>query len=527
MKEATADWWKQAIVYEIATVSFQDSNDDGKGDLAGLLRRLDYLEYLGITTVWLTPIFPSPGLDFGYDIADYCAVDPALGTLEQFNQVVNALHERDIRLIIDFVPNHTSNLHPWFVESRSSRTNARKDWYLWADAAPNGGPPNNWLSRFGGSAWQWDEIRGQYFYHSFLAEQPDLNWRNVAVRRAMQDVMRFWLDRGVDGFRVDASAVLIKDALLRDNPANPEFDDSMPPPQRYQTVFTDDRPEAMGCLEDMRETLDSYSARLICGEVQGKTARIGHFYKGERPRLHLPLNFALLDAEWNALSLQAAIDAYYNAIPADAWPVWVVGGHDKHRVASKLGQAQARVLAMLLFTLKGTPFFFMGDEIGAEQVRIPDNRVHDPFEKLVPGYDLGRDPERSPLRWDASAQGGFTNGTPWLPLGAAERNIEDQRRQPDSMLNLYRALIDLKKSTPCLTRGDYRPIRSEHDILAFERSDGERALLIALNIASEPRQRTLQAKGRRLISTCLDQGPSDFDGKLFLRGNEGVIFDLS
>jgi len=296
VKNRKEDWWKDAVVYEIALVSFQDSDDDGRGDLTGLLQRLDYVKSLGVNTIWLTPFYPTPFRDFGYDISEYCAVDPHVGTMEQFDRLVSAVHAHDIRLIIDLVPNHTSDQHPWFIESRSSRSNARADWYLWAEPADSGGPPNNWLSRFGGSAWQFDETRGQYYYHSFLAEQPDLNWRNAEVRQAMQNVMRFWLDRGVDGFRVDASAVLIKDALLRDNPANPLFDKDMPPPQRCTPVFTDDRPEAMGCIEDMRETIDSYGGRLICGEVQGKTDRIGHFYKGQRPRLHLPLNFALLDA---------------------------------------------------------------------------------------------------------------------------------------------------------------------------------------------------------------------------------------
>lgn len=387
------EWWRHAVIYEIALISFQDSNGDGKGDLPGLISRLDYLKWLGVDAVWLTPIYKSPFRDLGYDISDYCCVDSIFGSLQDFDELVSKLHKSGIRLILDLVPNHTANDHPWFVESSASRDNPKADWYIWADAAENGGPPNNWRSRFGGTAWEWCEARRQYYYHSFLFEQPDLNWRNPQVRAAIADVMRFWLDRGVDGFRLDASAVLIKDDLLRDNPPDPQAGEDKPPPQRYTPVFTDDRPEAMHCIELIRRVIDEYHGRLLCGEVQGKTDRIGHFYGNDKPRLHLPLNFALLDSAWDAISLQANIDAYLSAIPAGAWPVWVIGGHDKQRIASKIGQDPARVLAMLLLTLKGTPFFYMGDELGQERVHIPSDRVQDPFEKLVKGYDLCRDPQ--------------------------------------------------------------------------------------------------------------------------------------
>ncbi len=439
-KETPRAWWRNAVIYEIAAISFQDSDGDGYGDLPGLLQRIDYLRWLGVGAVWLTPIYSSPDHDFGYDISDFCAVDPRYGTMSDLERVRDALHESGIRLILDLVPNHTSDRHVWFEQSRTSRDNAKADWYIWAEAGPNGGPPNNWLSRFGGSGWEWCEARRQFYYHSFLTSQPDLNWRDDEVRQAMADVMRFWLDRGVDGFRVDASAVLIKDDLLRDNPRDPEADENTPPPQKYTPVFTDDRPEAMGCIEFIRSVLDEYDEKLLCGEVQGKTDRIGHFYGNSKPRMHLPLNFALLDTEWNAVSLQATIDAYYNAIPEGGWPDFVIGGHDKHRIASKLGEAQSRLLAVLLMTLRGTPFFFAGDEIGSEQVRVPPERVRDPFAKLVKGFDLGRDPERAPLRWDDSEQGGFTTGEPWLPLGEdRSRNIAAQRRRALAAASLPRA----------------------------------------------------------------------------------------
>lgn len=521
-------WWESAVIYEIALISFQDSNGDGKGDLAGLMSRIDYLKWLGVDAVWLTPICKSPFRDLGYDISDYCSIDPAFGSLEDFDRLLKALHAAGIRLILDLVPNHTANDHEWFIESSSSPNSAKADWYIWADPGENGGPPNNWLSRFGGSGWEWCEARRQYYYHSFLVEQPDLNWRNPQVRGAIADVMRFWLDRGVDGFRVDASAVLIKDELLRDNPSNPNAE-GKPPPQRHTPVFTDDRPDTMHCIEFIREVIDCYRGRVLCGEVHGKTDRIGHFYGNGRPRLHLPLNFALHASQWNALSLQATIDAYFNAIPEHAWPVWVVGGHDKQRIASKIGEAQMRVLAMLLMTLRGTPFFFMGDEIGRKRVPIPPDRVRDPFEKLVPEYGLCRDPERAPMRWDGSPNGDFTAGDPWLPLephqGAA--NIAGQRRDEHSILALFRALMALRRERACLRQGGYEPLRSRNDVLAYKRTDGRNEMLIALNIAAEPRKLHWQGRGQLLMSTHLDRPPEPLpEASILLRGNEGVIIAL-
>jgi alpha-glucosidase len=522
-------WWQQAAFYEIAPISFQDSDGDGKGDLAGLLSRIDYLEWLGVDAVWLTPIYPSPMLDLGYDISDFCNVHPQFGTLEQFDAIVEQLHRRDIRLILDFVPNHTSDQHPWFADSRSSRQAGKRDWYIWSEPGPNGGPPNNWQSRFSGSAWQWDQGTGQYYYHSFLREQPDLNWRNPEVRAAMADVLRFWMKRGVDGFRVDASAVLAKDELLRDNPPDPTADQRKPPPQRFRNIFTDDRPEAMAYLEDMRAVVDEFEGRVLCGEVQGKTDRIGHFYGNDRPRLHLPLNFALLDSQWDAISLQGTIEAYLNAIPDKAWPDWVVGGHDKHRVASKLGQAQARVLAMLLLTLKGTPFFFAGDELGMEQVPVPKDRIVDPFEKLLAGYGLNRDPERTPMRWDHTPNAGFSEGEPWLPMGAnlRERHVSALKEDERSLLWLYKRLIALRRSEPALRTGAYVPERSCNDLLIYRRVAGDERVLIALNLLPEPRRLQFDGRAGVLLSTHLDQFHGDtVAGPIILRPDEGFAIKL-
>lgn len=520
-------WWQSAVIYQIAPISFQDSNGDGKGDLPGLLSRLEYLAWLGVDAVWVTPIYPSPFDDFGYDISDFCAVDRAFGSMDDFIRLRDALHSRHIRLLLDFVPNHTSDQHRWFVESRASRDNARADWYLWADPSEIGGPPNNWLSRFGGSAWEWSPDREQFYYHSFLAEQPDLNWRNPEVRSAMADVLRFWLDKGVDGFRVDASAVLIKDVLLRDNPVDTKSSEKTPPPQHLVPVFTDDRPETMHCIEFLRSVIDEYEDKVLCGEVQGKTDRIGHFYHGGKDRLHLPLNFALLDAEWDAFSLQAAIDAYFNALPEGAWPDWVIGGHDKQRIASVKGEAQARLMATLCMTLKGTPIFFAGDEIGAKRVNIPENKVRDPFEKHVKGFGLGRDPERAPMRWDRSKNGGFTDGEPWLPLGGdGHPDVEGQRLNKRSILHLYRELISLRRKEPALVSGGHVPARCRNDVLSYRRKLDQTEILVGINVSAEPRKFVWQGEGILLLTTELDKFSEPVIGPTQLRAHEGIILKL-
>jgi alpha-glucosidase len=297
-----------------------------------------------------------------------------------------------------------------------------------------------------------------------------------------------------------------------------------PPPERDMPVFTDDRPDAMSCIEMMRQVIDEYDHRVLCGEVQGKTDRIGHFYGSKRPRLHLPFNFALLDAEWSALSLQAAIDAYFNALPENAWPVWVVGGHDKRRVTSRIGQAQARVLAMLLMTIKGTPFFYMGDELGMERSPVPPDRVQDPFEKLVPGYGLGRDGERTPIRWDDSSHGDFTTGEPWLPMPDPSRNIAAMCKDERSILHLYHRLIELRRrGEQALVEGDHQPFRARNDVLCYSRCLGEHRLLVGLNISDEPRRWEFEARGKQLISTYLDSPRKTMAGSVLLRGNEGLV----
>jgi alpha-glucosidase len=518
-------WWKTAVFYQIAPLSFQDLNGDGRGELGGVLRRLDYLEWLGVDAIWLCPIYPSPYLDFGYDIADFTAVAPEMGTMAEFDTLLACLHEREMRLILDFVPNHTSDRHPWFVESRSSRESPKRDWYVWRDAGPDGGPPNNWLGRFGGSAWQWDEATGQYYYHAFLKEQPDLNWHNPEVRAAMHDALRFWLARGVDGFRIDAGGVLAEDELLRDEPPNPKADES-PPPEANLRRFSDNRPEAVEYLKALRAVLDEFDDRVFLGEVQTTDGRMAEFYGSDRPCLHLPLNYLLLDVPWDCASVGAAVDRYLNDVPRGDWPNWMLGSHDKRRIASRIGEEQARVAAMLAFTLPGTPIFYAGDELAMPSVDVPEKAKQDPFGKLVPGYGLSRDPERAPMRWDNSPNAGFTVGKPWLPLGDFEgHTVEDQQGDAKSHLALIRTLIALRKNTPAIRSGAYRPLREQGEILLFERCTRSTHYLIALNVAGDARDVILPGHGELVLSTKLDR-EHEAGRTIACRPNEGLILRL-
>ena len=354
-------WWQTGVIYQIYPRSFQDSNGDGIGDLNGIAARLDDLVALGVDAVWISPIYPSPMADFGYDVADYTGIDPRFGTLADFDRLLEAAHARGLKVLLDFVPNHTSSQHPWFLESRSSRENPKRDWYLWRDPAPDGGPPNNWISDFGGSAWEWDEATGQYYYHAFLKEQPDLNWRNPEVVEAMLAVLRFWFDRGVDGFRIDVLWHMVKHADFPDNPPNPAYTPAMGEMNRVLQLHSTDQQEVHGIAAAMREVADQYPGRVLIGEIYLPVERLVDYYGRDRPEVHLPFNFQLIGAPWEARTLAKLIADYEAALPAGGWPNWVLGNHDRPRAATRFGPEQARVAAMLLLTLRGTPTIYYGD----------------------------------------------------------------------------------------------------------------------------------------------------------------------
>jgi alpha-glucosidase len=529
MTTSQPPWWQKAIIYEIYPRSFQDSDGDGVGDLAGIIERVDYLSWLGVDAIWICPVYPSPMADFGYDVADYVGIDPLFGTLDDFDRLVAALHARGIRLILDFVPNHSSDQHPWFHEARASRDSSRRDWYIWRDPAPGGGPPNNWVSQAGGSAWEFDPASGQYYYHAFLASQPDLNWRNPAVRCAMYDALRFWLARGVDGFRIDVFWHMIKDAEFRDDPLNPDYIEGQPDFRRVQPLFSADQPGVHEIAIEMRRVLAEYPGeRLLIGEIYLPVERPVASYGPNLTEIHLPFNFNLMWAKWRPGTIVQLIQQYEAVLPPGGWPSWVLGNHDQARVATRLGAAQASVAMVLLLTLRGTPTLYYGDELGLANVPIPPERERDPFGIRQPGTGQGRDPVRTPMPWDASANCGFTTGEPWLPLGAdhAERSVDAQRHDPGSMLALTRALLELRRSEPALSVGDWAPIVAEDTVLAYARTWGERRFVVALNLGAAPGLvHRNDLSGRIALSTHSGRTGQSIGNRLELAGDEAVIIE--
>lgn len=525
-------WWQRGIIYQIYPRSFLDTNADGIGDLPGVIDRLDYLAWLGVDAVWLSPFYPSPMKDFGYDVTDYTAVDPVFGTLADFDRLLSEIHRRGMKLLVDFVPNHTSDRHPWFVASRQARDDPKRDWYIWRDPKPDGSAPNNWLSSFGGSAWTYDEATGQYYYHAFLAEQPDLNWRNRDVQAAMLDAMRFWLDRGVDGFRVDVIWGLVKDSQFRDNPPNPDYDPASQTPHHQQLArYSADRPEVHGVVSRMRAVLDEYDDRVMVGEIYLPVDRLMTYYGAGDAGVHLPFNFQLIRLPWRADAVGAAVDGYEARLPPGGWPNWVLGNHDRPRIASRVGPAQARVAAMLLLTLRGTPTLYYGDEIGMTDVPVPREAVRDCLERNLPGLGFGRDGARTPMQWRNEPGAGFTTGTPWLPVGAGlgQVSVDAQRGEPTSLLSLYRRLIALRRREPALATGSYARVSSVSTVLAYTREEAGRTLLVALNLAHEPslvERPQAERAGRILLSTHLDREREEAGRLLSLRADEGLVIAL-
>jgi alpha-glucosidase len=538
MEAMETPWWRGGIIYQVYPRSFLDSNGDGIGDLKGVAARLDYLKDLGATAVWLSPIYPSPMADFGYDISDHCDIDPVFGTMADFDDLLGRVHAAGMKLILDFVPNHTSDRHPWFLESRSSRDNPKRDWYMWHDARPGGdssgppNPPNNWLAQFGGSAWEWDEVTGQYYYHAFLREQPDLNWRNPEVRKAMLDTMRFWLDRGVDGFRVDAMSHMIKDANLRDNPLNPDYHPRQSDYDRQLPVHSADQPEVHDVVRMMRKVLDGYPERMMVGEVYLPINRMMVYYGTDEDRgVHLPFNFQLIHLPWDAGQIAAAVAQYEGALPGHGWPNWVLGNHDQPRVASRVGAEQARVAAMLLLTLRGTPTLYYGDELGMRDVAIPFGEQRDPQGINMPDRGLSRDPARTPMPWDSSEKRGFTTGTPWLRLDRyhPEINAGSQRNDDHSLFALYRRLIELRGRSAALSRGNYLSMAAPSPLLAYMREAKDERFLVVLNLSHRPASFPMPDGlcGKVEVSVLPEREGEEVAGVMDLEGDEGLVIALA
>ncbi len=495
--------------------SFADGNGDGIGDLPGVVAHLDHLAWLGIDALWLSPIFRSPMRDFGYDVADYRDVDPAFGTLADLDGLVREAHDRGIRVVLDFVPSHTSSDHPWFRDARRSRDAEHRDWYVWRDPAAGGGPPNDMLAQFGGPAWTLDATTGQYWYHSFLPEQPDLDWRNARVRAAMADVLRFWFDRGIDGFRIDVLWMLAKDEWpWRDGPVGPGPGGAIE--DRRQALTHGDGPAMPRYLRELRDVADACGERLLIGELYLPPERLARYYGEGGHGVQLPFNFALVLVPWEADAVAAAIAAYEAALPAGGWPSWVLGNHDQPRIATRVGAAQARVAAMLLLTLRGTPTLYYGDELGLADVEVPPERVVDV---------AGRDPQRSPMPWGPGPNGGFSAVEPWLPMApaAATASVAAQRADPASMLALHRRLLALRRAEPALQLGAWTAVNAPDGVLAFERGSGRAVLRVVLNLTDRTVELTAAGSWTVRLSTRLDRDGERATGALTLREDEGVI----
>lgn len=520
-----APWWATAVFYQIYPLSFQDTNADGFGDLRGIIGRLDHLsDTLGVDAIWLSPFYRSPMRDWGYDVADHTDVDPIFGTIADAKQLIEAAHERKIRVVVDYVMNHTSDLHPWFVESRSSKDNPKRDWYVWRDPSPDGGPPNNWVSVFSGPSWTLDPTTGQYYRNSYLATQPDLNWRNPEVVDAMEDVARFWLELGVDGFRVDAAHQMMKDPLERDNPPVPEgyvdpYKD-MGEYGRFQHIYDLGHEDVHACHRRLRSVLDEYPDRVAVSEVHVFDLEEWALYYGTAlDELHMPFNFHLMAADWNARSVRETVDAVLGAIPSGATTNWTLGNHDEHRIASRLGPEHARLAAILLLTLPGAAFMYYGDEIGMTQVHVSDSDARDPWGENV-SY-LSRDGCRTPMQWTHDSGAGFTSGEPWLPFGPdlPDANVATQLDDPDSILALYQSLLRLRASD-AIRAGDFRSLdQSDDDMFVFERRHGEDRIVVALNF-SDNRKHVDLGDATTVVST----EPGRTGGVVrHLRPREGIV----
>jgi alpha-glucosidase len=543
-RDRDALWWQTGVIYQIYPWSFQDSDGDGIGDLPGILSRLDYLSDLGIEAIWLSPIYPSPMKDFGYDVADYHGIDPRFGTMTDFGRLVDEAHRRGIRVLMDLVLNHTSDQHPWFLESRSSRNSPKRDWYYWAGSR-RGDPPSNWRGVFGGSAWEWDPHTEQYYLHSFLKEQPDLNWHNPAVRQAMFGVVRFWLERGVDGFRLDAINWIGKDLDWRDNPRgkfSPRGTFSLRSYLRQIPRYSRDQPATHEALKALRAGLKPYAEAVLVGEASSDTPDgPAVFYGSGEDELHLVFNFRLLKSPWRAGLIRGVLCEWNAAVPVGAWPTQVLSNHDQSRHWNRYGQGgdpdrRARAAALLLLTLRGTPFLYYGEELGMHDVRLKYRDLRDPYTRRYWPFLKGRDRARTPMQWDPSASAGFTTGTPWLPVSPDWRrvNVATESGDPRSMLSLYRRLIRIRKESPALSLGTFRCLdEGPADCLVYARESADERMLIVINFTADAQRvslNTIRQPGQILLSTDPEKTMTPtarFDpAKVQLGPDEGLIVRL-
>ncbi|HSX28919.1 MAG TPA: alpha-amylase family glycosyl hydrolase [Candidatus Saccharimonadales bacterium] len=523
---SSSHWFRSAVVYQIYIRSFFDASDDGVGDLAGVIQKLDYLrggpDSLNIDAIWLSPFYPSPMADYGYDVSNYRDVDPQFGTLSTFRELLAQAHDRGLKVLVDFVPNHSSDEHPWFKVSRQSRHNPKRDWYIWRDPKADGSPPTNWLSVFGGSAWELDPQTGQYYLHSFLSKQPDLNWANPEVRAAMKEVMRFWLDLGVDGLRVDAVDWLSKDLdPLADDPLDPAYDPATQKPYySLRHLHSKKGSQEFTYLREMAEVIESYPERFMITEMHthqwddAKTYR--NFYTKVDPAVSAPFNFEGIFSPWTAKSFKDFINDFQKLLKGDDVPVYCLGNHDKSRLASRIGRRAARTAAVLLLTLPGMPVIYNGDELGMVDGEMRREEKED------------RTPERTPFPWNDHPQAGFTSGTPWLPVTPEypRLNAATQLAEPSSLLTLYRRLLDLRHHSEALQHGRHQSFTVHPDVVSYFRESPSQKLAVFLNFSDhEITTQVPFAKGEELLSTH-SRTLSEVTHTLTLRPHEGLVVAL-
>jgi len=529
-------WHDVNGIYQIYPRSFKDTNNDGIGDLAGIIKKLDYIKNgsssnsLGIDAIWISPFYPSPMADFGYDVSNYCDVDPLFGDLEDFMKLIVEAHVRSIKVMIDFVPNHTSDQHAWFQESRSSRDNPKRDWYVWRDPKPDGSPPNNWLSVFGGSAWKLDDATGQYYLHSFLDKQPDLNAENPDVRGAMDDVMRFWLELGVDGIRADAVRWISKDyEKLRDNPPNPKYREGIDDPYHSQLqIYSRYGSKLFDYLKQMSDVVAKYPDRIILFEdypdpTLDLVTQYSHFY-AVNPEVAAPFNFEGFGAPYDAEHFRSFLDKFQTYVGSGSRPFYCFGNHDNPRLASRIGRSQAKLVGLLQLTLPGIPVIYYGDEIGMEDLPIAADKIQDPFEKLEPGFGLGRDPERAPMQWTDRANAGFTQGNPWLSVveNYHALNVDSELDDPTSFLHMYQTLLGLRRM-PVLRSGTYEEwMGCTRNLFGFFREDSHNKLLIVLNMSAHPTVYNGDVFGKILFSTHAMEHDR-IEGATVLQAHHGIV----
>jgi alpha-glucosidase len=520
-------WWRDAVIYQIYPRSYRDSSGDGIGDLRGITESLDHLEWLGVDALWLNPIMPSPNTDWGYDVSDYCNVHPELGSLDDFDELVQQADRRGIRILNDLVPNHTSDMHEWFRDARMSRDAAMRDRYVWADPKPDGSPPNNWMSQFGGEAWTLDETTGQYYLHLFLPTQPDLNWWNEDVADAFDEILRFWFDRGVAGFRLDVCHAIVKDRDLRDNPPADESDPPQVRGRGQRSLYDMNRPEVHDVLRRWRKIAKRYDPeRLLVGETYvWDLPSLIAFYGARNDELQLAMNIPFVHSRFDAGRLSTIVDNMEKGLPRSGWPVWMGSNHDADRLASRWctdEDRKIRCALMMLLTLRGTPLLGYGDEIGLPNVELREEQLRDPVGvRFWPAYS-GRDPGRTPMQWTSREGAGFTRAgvEPWLPFGHPTRcNVADQRGDPNSVLHLCRDLIALRKTERDLRLGTYSHRASPEGSWLYNR--GKR-FVVALNMSDEP-VKIPRIRGTVQLSTGRDRDGSSFSGGITLEGWEGVI----